>query len=152
MPRIAWTSEYEISIPVIDGQHRRIVDYINDLHDAVEQADSHTTARVINDLVDYTYSHFAFEEALMEEAGYDALAIHQGTHRAFCQRLDKLKNDFHQGQEVATQLADMLQTWLISHILSDDNSYAPLVRSAMPRVETHRQGSWLNAALKRFFD
>jgi hemerythrin len=151
MPQIQWTSELEIGIGVIDGQHRRIVDYINALDASGDRADRTTVARVLDDLIDYTYSHFAFEEALMDEAGYEYLSVHQKTHQAFVTRVDSLKQRFSDGEDVAADVVELLRTWLISHIMSDDNSYAPVVREKMPRIEAKDQGSWLGRTVRRFF-
>jgi hemerythrin len=151
MSHIEWTPDLEIGIAVIDGQHRRIVDYINTLHDVGQHPDREVVGRVISDLIDYTYSHFAFEEALMEEAGYEFLAIHQKTHGSFCERIDELKARFDACQDVVEPLTTLLKTWLIQHIMSDDTSYCALVREKMPRIEDKDQGTWLNGALRHFF-
>ena len=151
MPHIDWTPELEIGIDVIDGQHHRIVDYINELGEVADDRDRQTVGRVIGDLIDYTFSHFAFEEALMEEAGYDSLAIHQNTHEAFRRRIDDFKQRFDGGEDVAQPLATLLKTWLIEHIMSDDVSYAGLVREKMPVIRSSDGGSWLGKALRRFF-
>lgn len=151
MSLIEWTPELEIGIRVIDGQHHRIVDYINELQRAEQTRDRDRVARVIEDLVDYTYSHFAFEEALMEEAGYDALSIHQGTHQAFRDKLDALKTRFTEGRDITAELIELLRYWLIRHIMSDDKSYAPLVREKLSGIEQRQGGNWLGNALKRFF-
>ena len=151
MAHIDWTEELAIGIPVIDGQHRRIVDYINQLDALGADSGRTTVGRVLGDLVDYTYSHFAFEEALMEEAGYDFLAIHRGSHQAFCSRLDELRRRFGAGEEVAAELAEMLGQWLLHHIRHDDQSYADLVREKMLGIERRDQGSWLKTTLQRYF-
>ena len=151
MPHIEWTPDLEIGIDVIDGQHRRIVDYINILDEVAGEPDRPKVGRVINDLVDYTFSHFAFEEALMEEAGYPSLSIHQGTHDAFRRRVEDFRQRFENGEDVAQPLAGLLQTWLISHIMSDDTSYAGLVREKMPGIHATDGGSWLGKAIRRFF-
>ncbi|MCB1723520.1 MAG: bacteriohemerythrin [Gammaproteobacteria bacterium] len=151
MPSVEWNPGFEIGIAVIDGQHRRIVDYINTLHDLGPTADRRHVAHVIDDLVDYTYSHFAFEEALMEEAGYVHLAVHCKTHEAFRQRLDDLQGRFNDGDDIAGELGKMLVTWLLRHIASDDISYAPVVRERMPGITQKNDGSWLKQAIGRFF-
>lgn len=151
MPHIPWTAELEIGIDVIDGQHRRIVDYINRLRDLSGGSDRAVVNQVIADLIDYTYSHFAFEEALMEEAGYPSLAIHQRTHQAFRDRVDVFKRRNEEGEDVASPLAELLQTWLLEHILHDDTSYADLVREKMPRLHGRGNGTWLGDMVKRFF-
>ena len=67
---ITWTNDLNTGIDVIDHQHRRIVDFINDLEAAQVIKDQEKIRQVINDCVDYTLSHFAFEESLQEESGY----------------------------------------------------------------------------------
>lgn len=151
MALVEWTSELEIGIGVIDGQHRRIVDYINALHEADKTDNRNLIGVTIEHLIDYTYSHFAFEEALMEEAGYEAISIHKGTHQAFRDRVDSIKQRFVAGEQVGAELADLLQSWLLSHIKSDDTSYAGLVKEKIPRVEAHKEGNWMSNAIKRFF-
>ena len=151
MAQIEWTPDLETGISVIDGQHRRIVVYINTLDEISDSPARAATGRVIDELIDYTYSHFAFEEALMEQAGYEFLALHKGTHDAFRERVDDFKQRFDRGEDVTGPLAELLRTWLISHIRHDDAGYAPLVREKMPRIQTSQGGSWLNSALRRFF-
>lgn len=151
MSYLVWTDELEIGIGVIDGQHRRIVDYINQLYDSSDCSDRQTVARVIADLVDYTYSHFAFEETLMEEAGYEFLSVHQQTHRAFSNRLGVLKQQFDEGGDVTATLSALLKIWLVEHIMHDDQSYAGHVRERMLRIEAKDQGAWLTDKLRRFF-
>lgn len=151
MQRVEWGSEFEIGINVIDAQHRRIIDYINELCDLGDSPDRQRVAALLTALVDYTMSHFAFEEALMEEAGYRFLAVHQQTHEAFTRRIEDLHGRFGKGQDVSTELGDLLQTWLIEHIQSDDQSYAPQVRTQFADIRQRSNGKWLINNVKRFF-
>lgn len=137
MTKVVWTAELEIGIPVIDGQHRQIVNHINVLTDVCDNPDRGAVALIISELVDYTYSHFAFEEALMEEAGYEALPIHQRSHDAFRLRIEALHDRFGVGEDVAAELAKLLRSWLLHHIRTDDTSYAPVVKQ---HLAGHEQG------------
>ena len=57
-------------IDVIDDQHRRILDYINEI-DAIDvNTDRERVKQILENIIDYTQSHFTFEESLQEEAGY----------------------------------------------------------------------------------
>jgi hemerythrin len=151
MQRIEWTEELELGIPVIDKQHQRIVDTINTLADEDTVIDEATLNSVINGLIDYTYSHFAFEETLMEEAGYEFLQVHQQTHQAFTRRVEELNALTKQGEDVTEKIASMLQSWLINHIMEEDRNYAPYVKKMMPGLEKRDSGNWLKSTLKRFF-
>ena len=60
---IIWNRTLETGIEVIDSQHRRIVAYINALEDARIAKDRTRIGSIIEQLVDYTQSHFGFEES-----------------------------------------------------------------------------------------
>ena len=151
MPRIEWTSELEIGISVIDGQHHRIVDYINQLDALGESEDRAVVDQVIHNLLDYTHSHFVFEETLMEEAGYAALAIHKMTHKAFCDQVKVLRQAFQEGENITRPLVELLNTWLIDHIMHDDTEYAPSVRAQMPGIEKKDSGNWIANNIMQIF-
>ena len=152
MQRVEWKQEFEIGINVIDTQHKRIVDYINQLVDFDGHASHDQIAELINALIDYTYSHFAFEEALMEEAGYEFLSVHQRTHEAFTEHVGELHQRFNEGEDVSKEIGVLLQTWLINHIQDDDQSYAPVVQQQLAVIEKKDAGGWLSNAIGRFFN
>ncbi|MBL7003073.1 MAG: bacteriohemerythrin [Gammaproteobacteria bacterium] len=151
LQRVEWNDEFEIGIGVIDNQHKRIVEYINTLADMNKGTNPQEVDRLLNALVDYTLSHFAFEESLMEEAGYEYLTVHQGTHHAFIRKIEQMHNRFKNGEDVSLQLGELLLTWLLEHIQNDDQSYAPLVRDQFNLIESKSDGNWVANALNRFF-
>ncbi len=151
MKKVEWSEEFAIGINVIDSQHHRIIDYINELIDIKEKGEDDKVAYILESLVDYTISHFAFEEALMEEAEYDSLSVHKTTHVAFADRINGLQKRNNEGANVSEELASLLQTWLINHIMSDDQSYAPLVKQKYNVIENKNGGSWISNTVKRFF-
>ena len=134
MALIEWTDDLNTGIQAIDKQHQRIVEYINKLHHARVHDGRDEVGEVVDALVDYTLSHFAFEESLMEEAGYEFLIIHQNTHKVFCERIDQFRERFENGEDIAGPLAELLRIWLIRHIKSDDKSYVARVKERLPRI------------------
>ena len=112
MSRIEWSDDFATGIHIIDAQHKRIVEYINQLDDVRESHDRHQLMEVLINLIDYTLSHFAFEESLMEEAGYDAASIHKNTHDAFRNKIGQLRKQFESGVDIADELSRLLNTWL----------------------------------------
>jgi hemerythrin len=151
MTKIEWNAGLEIGIPVIDGQHRRIVDYLNALADPQTRGERGGVDDVIACLLDYTESHFAFEEALMEEVGYDAVSIHRETHRAFSARVATLRHRHEQGEQVGDEVAELLRRWLLDHIVRDDRDYATVVRARLAGLDQDAQGGWLKKTLRRCF-
>ena len=129
MGKFAWTEQLNIGIEVIDQQHRCIVEYINQLDDARSNNLSREEIRwLLNDLVDYTVSHFAFEESLQEEARYPFFKSHKKVHDLFALRVGEFQAKFEQGEDVSKGLNSMLVTWLFNHIKRDDADYVETVK------------------------
>lgn len=151
MDTIEWSSEYEIGIEVIDRQHQRIVEYINQLVRAQQQGEIQQVAETLDALVDYTHSHFVFEEALMEEAAYEFFGTHQMTHDRFIAKLNAFHTRYQQQENVAEELAEMLLHWLLNHIRHDDTSYAPVVKQQFLGNAERDSGGWIRQKLKQIF-
>lgn len=152
MDRLLWRDSLNTGIDVIDGQHRRIVDYINQLRDAVVRGERAPVGEVIESTIDYTLSHFGFEEALMEDAGYEFVRPHKKVHELFIKRVGELHQRFKAGEDVAEELHSLLARWLFSHIGNDDAGYVNAVKANMQvLVDEEREGGWLVRAVGRFF-
>jgi hemerythrin len=149
---IVWTTDLNTGIDVIDDQHRNIVDYINQLELASKEHDRPVIGQVLNDLVAYTVSHFAFEESLQEASGYKFAKPHRAIHELFIKRVAKYQQRYNAGADIAEQLHSMLKTWLIHHIRRDDAAYVSAVRPNITTlVEDNRATGWLSRALGTFF-
>jgi hemerythrin len=130
MAKFIWTSQLNVGIEVIDQQHRRIVEYINQLDDA--RSNGHSREEIgylINDLVDYTISHFGFEESLQEEANYPFAKSHKKVHDLFTQRVADFQVRYDKGEDVSKGLNSLLVTWLFNHIKRDDADYVESVKA-----------------------
>ena len=134
MEIIQWSPTLETGIDVIDQQHKRIVDYINALRIAQGKGDRGAVAKTIDDVIDYTQSHFGFEEALMEEAGYPLLNAHKRVHELFIRRVAVLNQRFKSGEDIAQDLHNVLARWLITHIQTEDRHYVGAVKEKMVGV------------------
>jgi hemerythrin len=129
MAKFIWTDQLNVGIDVIDQQHRRIVEYINQLDDA--RSNGHSREEIgylISDLVDYTVSHFGFEESLQEEADYPFAKSHKKVHDLFTQRVADFQSRFDKGEDVSKGLNSLLVTWLFNHIKRDDADYVESVK------------------------
>lgn len=132
MAKFVWTDQLSVGIDVIDQQHRRIVEYINQLDDA--RTSGHSRQEVgylINELVDYTISHFGFEESLQEEAGYPFAVSHKKVHDLFTQRVGDFLLRYEKGEDISKVLNSLLVTWLFNHIKRDDADYVESVKAYM---------------------
>ncbi len=153
MAYLHWSNDLNTGIEVIDKQHQRIVDYLNDLDAANETGDKEVTNRVLKQLVDYTLTHFAFEEELQEKANYPFLKAHKRVHEIFTKRVAEFQQRAAAGENVAPEVLSMLKIWLVNHIKGDDADYAESVRKMLgvEGKEGKAGSGWLGAALKKFF-
>ena len=151
MAHIIWTEDLDTGIPVIDKQHHRIVEYINELYEIRNTQDRKEIEAILQNLVDYTLSHFAFEESLMEDAGYSFINGHKKVHDMFTRRVNDFMQRFNMGEDITEELLAVLKAWLVNHIKSDDNDYAASVRANMNEIDKHKEDGWLAKSLKKFF-
>jgi len=149
---ISWTTDLSTGIDVIDNQHKRILDYINQLEDAIAQRNQTSVGQVLDELVDYTLSHFAFEESLQEEAGYKFAKPHKAIHDLFAKRVAAYQEKHNNGENISSQLNSMLATWLVHHIKRDDMAYVTAVNTSITNiVQDKKEGGWISRSLGRFF-
>jgi hemerythrin len=148
---ILWTDDLNTGIDVIDRQHRRIVDYINDLELAKAKQDREAVGKVLDELVDYTLSHFAFEESLQEEAGYKYCKPHKKVHDLFVRRVNEYLERFRLGDDIVDEIHHMLTSWLINHIRRDDADYVASVRANMIGIISEKEKNKDEGWFRRFF-
>jgi hemerythrin len=139
-----WDNNLNTGIDVIDNQHKRIIGFINELHDCVENNDSEKVTEIIEDLLEYTLTHFAFEEELMVQCGYDLSEGHKETHNEFAAKIDEYKARNSAGDDIAKELMEELRHWLASHIQYDDSDYIPIVKASF-------NAGWAQKAINRLF-
>ena len=152
MAFILWSHDLDTGIGVIDNQHKRIVEYLNELHNANETGDMDEINHVLDELVDYTVTHFTFEEELQEKAEYPFLKAHKRVHEIFAKRVVEFQNRSKAGENVGGELLGMLKIWLINHIKGDDADYAESVKRMLASEHGHEEHSgWVGSALKRLF-
>jgi hemerythrin len=149
--KIIWSKEYELGIRVIDAQHQRIVEYINEIYVLSERDARADVSEVLQSLVDYTFSHLAFEEAMLEDVDYSDLVEHQIAHRTFGKQVETLQKRFKQGEDVAIELAEFLRNWLLEHILTEDAAYCEIVKTKLLKIEPGVHQNWVKRTTARFF-
>lgn len=146
MALLVWDSSYSVGVDVIDGQHKRILEYINQLDSAHKAHSREQVTEVLMGLVDYTETHFTFEEHLMEKAGYPMLSSHKEVHKKFIAHISRFVEQHNEGKDIARRLTIELKIWLINHIKNEDMDYSSYVRKSI----NHHQG-WISKTVKRLF-
>ncbi len=141
MAILVWVPELDTGIEEIDRQHRRIVEYINRLYELRSSPDREALGDVIGEMVDYTLSHFVFEEALIENAGYMFAGPHKKVHELFTRRVAEMQSRFDAGEDIAAELHGMLSRWLFNHIRNEDHGYVDAAQAYLRMARQSNQGN-----------
>ena len=139
-----WEASMDTGIESIDEQHRKIVDLINTLGQAVEHHDRQKTLGVLEELEQFTLTHFSFEEFLMENGNYPAFESHKQVHQRFAGRIAGYKESCARGEDISRKLLQDLKVWLTNHIQRDDQDYAPYVKKKLNK-------GWISRTIGKFF-
>ena len=129
-------SEYYTGIESIDQEHSRLFelaqetqDLLTDplVYDKTEKLNS-----LISELIDYTKTHFAHEEAFMRSIHYAEIDSHMVLHRKFEDNLMQFDpdclEDVDNQNEIVEKLLGFLITWLIDHIQRMDMQYIKSIK------------------------
>lgn len=153
MAHLEWQNGFSVGLEVLDQQHMRIIDYLNALDDT-DVNDRALIARILDETIDYTQTHFTYEETLMEEASYPFLRAHTRVHELFTHRVADYKRRFDAGEDVARELHETLAHWLVRHIKREDADYAKYLRAHFVKAAAASRPTpapGLIARIRRFF-
>lgn len=129
MAKMPWSEQFSVGIEVIDQQHRKILEYINQLDDINSGIQSNREiGRLIDALIDHTIYHFNFEEKIQEEAGYPYINAHRRLHVQFAKRLTGFQTRVAEGEDISGELESFLTSWLLDHLKHDDSDYVELAK------------------------
>ena len=124
--RIEWKDAYSVGIQSIDDQHKRLIDLMNNLETVVKYSPGEEFERkCLAALVDYTKTHFAFEEELMSKYGYPDFEAHKAQHEKMIVKVNEFVADYEKHPEKTIKAAlHFLEQWLIRHINGTDKEYS----------------------------
>jgi hemerythrin-like metal-binding protein len=135
MTFMVWNNHLETGIEIVDRQHRGLVDMLNQAAPLLA-ASSHESISdirpLLDGLLDYAAIHFRTEEDMMAQLGMDprASAHHHESHAYFAQQVSDMVQAFAtQGGLTGDRLLSFLASWLVLHILGEDQAMARQVRA-----------------------
>jgi hemerythrin-like metal-binding protein len=103
-----------------------LIGLINALQTAVDYSTGEEFERqALEELVDYTRTHFKYEEGLMEQNGYPEFESHRAEHERMIAQVDEVMEAYRQDQDNAMRNAiTFLKDWLVNHINGTDQQYS----------------------------
>jgi hemerythrin len=127
MALMEWSPTFSVKVKKFDDQHKKLVDLVNQLHDAMKAGQGNVAlGAILQQLINYTATHFKDEEQVMQANGYPDLAKHKTIHADLVKQVLDLQKKFQTGEAggvLTMKVLSFLKDWLVTHIQGEDKKY-----------------------------
>ena len=122
MSLITWKAEYSVGNAGIDQEHRELIETINALHeDLLNAASSDSVVESLGEIYANVAAHFALEERLMREAGYEEYDSHKEDHEVLLDQITEIVDRLEmKGLYEEQALSSTLDSWFSEHFRTHD--------------------------------
>jgi hemerythrin len=126
MPLFAWKDSYSVNVESLDEHHKKLFDIFNHLYEStLHPGNVDSALPIIDDLLEYSGTHFRAEEIYMQEQNYPEIAEHVSKHVDFTKRIKELHSQYRNNDlDVTMELIVVLGNWLLRHVLEEDRKYS----------------------------
>jgi hemerythrin len=126
MAMIEWNNDYSVKVKELDEHHKKLIGYINELHDSMKQGKGNEViSKIVNDLIEYSKFHFSAEEKYMEKYNYPDSMKHKEEHSYFINKALEFKKAVDDKTNlVSIKVMGFLVDWLLNHIANTDKKYS----------------------------
>ena len=123
-PLLTWSSSLATGVSEIDSQHKKLIAIANRLNEAMQTgAGQQTIGNLLDELIEYTASHFGYEDGLMKRHGVSGVPNHQEQHAKLVEGVLVHQARFKQGEALGSEVMSFLRDWLVNHILKTDKAF-----------------------------
>lgn len=121
---LQWNNSYETGNRFIDSEHHLLFDIANQVaSNAITSPEQFKEYYL--ELLLYTHLHFASEEVLLKDIGYQSLSSHQQSHQTIILEMQNLLSSGRNMEAIVHELEGFLQKWLVNHIVREDMAWRP---------------------------
>ena len=136
---IKWEPKYSVGVAILDEQHRKLFDIVNDLIDEIEMGSNHLLP-VIRDLVEYLSVHFKQESIVMMESNYPGFTKHSREHREFTEKVRGFLQEYeNEDAELGLKMIVFLKEWIFNHTTKRDIEYAQHLQDNAEKLKTPQE-------------
>ncbi len=149
MSFLAWKDTMSVANPVIDRDHRMLIQYLNEMHDAMMAGHGkEIVGTILNRLVAYTHDHFGREELIWKSGRYIGIEKHKKEHADLLRTVTDFKVKYEKGTvSLSVDVLNFLRDWLKNHILKSDKDAADAIHAtaagdaakAAPKAQASQQ-------------
>ncbi len=131
MALIEWKSEFSLGVPLVDNEHREMIDLVNQLHQKVKSQEQDAgIVDFLEDLYACAAKHFAHEELMMQSRRYSAFEHHQADHQRLLNELTSMMFEVQDGMlNNIEAMTERLYDWFCIHFKTHDAPLHRLVHS-----------------------
>ena len=130
---IEWDPRFMLGVPLIDGQHERLVQLTNNLHVACRDSKENANdcfIRVAHEAVNYVRYHFTTEEKMMLLLMFPEYTEHKKHHEIFIREvLHQTQMFANKKNLVPNRFVHFLRDWVLSHIAVRDKVFTEYILS-----------------------
>lgn len=129
MGLIRWDNSLELGNPEIDGQHKSMVEALNKLHSAMLKGEGRSEVDSTSKfLLDYSASHFAMEEKMMDSHAYPGLSSHKKFHADLIDSFTKMINGFErESTSLSIAVLATLEEYVTVHFMNEDSKFVNFI-------------------------
>lgn len=129
---LSWSDEYSVGIQEVDEQHKVLVAMLNELHKAIIEHHAKAASRqILDQLAEYTRTHFLLEESLMRLTHYPGFEAHKQQHEELMGQVQDLQKKLdNEGATITFELLHFLKGWLAHHINESDKRFGAFFKSS----------------------
>lgn len=133
-----WSNALSVGVEAIDDQHKQLVAMLNEINEGIRGGwGKEARDEVLVKLVDYTLTHFATEESLMQIFNYPEEKAHKQAHAELIQMVEQYIRKYSQDPNTSSyDLLFFLKRWLFQHILRNDKALGEyLAKKGVSKIE-----------------
>jgi hemerythrin len=122
MGRLQWDERYSLGVPSLDLQNKMLVELVNQISelDAVD-VDPAEISNILNELMEYVFSHFPQEEKYLSEIDFSDLVNHKDHHKMFKKKVCYFcQQCLRQNTTILNEIREYLIGWVQFHIFCMD--------------------------------
>ena len=122
MALIEWRDEFSVGVSDVDLEHRQLIGLINRLHAALAKENAQVSVLdFLAEINAHIAAHFALEEKIMREHGYDQYAEHKQDHERLLDEIRDIMDDYEENALYSdAELSERLERWFSEHFRTRD--------------------------------
>ncbi len=122
MTLLEWKDDFSIGNPSVDHEHQQLVEQINEWYVSLRDDGSmDTRLDFLGEVFAKISAHFALEEKLMRDSGYDQLVEHKAEHEELLDQLRDTMDAEEKNEDYDDEaLGEWLQHWFSEHFQAQD--------------------------------